>query len=138
MFSGCALFSHLVINTELDVDAAKWQLKTWCAAGFRKQERLWADSQSSQIAVSFQESSPKLAPQPLWVWRGDGVQLWIAVMDTARDEMYFLYEDNFLINANDLESLRKIVVKMASIMSWGHDHYTPWFRQLIRRDDLTS
>lgn len=127
-----ALFCHLEIKAESDTANAESQLKVWCTAGFRKQERMYKQARRSESAA------PALAPQPLWVWEKDKVHLSIAVMDLVGNRIYFLSQKTFLIEQGNPNSLRPVLQTMTTIMNWGYTHYLPWFRELIGRAELNE
>ncbi|KAK5077721.1 hypothetical protein LTR70_009489 [Exophiala xenobiotica] len=120
------LCSHLEIKTERSPDDARFQLLTWCAAGFQKQENLWLHRH-----LHLQEPpTPILAPIPLWLWKEKNVQLWIAVMDSKNARIYLLDEKAFFIDEEDVESLFRVVAAIAAVMAWGQGWYLPWLRDV--------
>ena len=129
-----ALCSHLEIKTEGNTREARLQLSTWCAAGFQKQENLWLQRHRYSRSVPM----PVLAPMPLWLWHGKDVQLWVAVMDSAKTKILVLDERQFSVDEEDPESLRRVILTIASVMNWGYIYFLPWFRDFLGRADLND
>ncbi|KAH0829257.1 hypothetical protein AYO21_09790 [Fonsecaea monophora] len=132
MLNDRALFCHVEIKAESDPATAESQLKVWCAAGFRKQERMYRQARRNETIT------PKLAPQPLWIWEKDKVHLSVAVMDSTENRIYFLNQKTFFVDRDEPKSLRPVLGMIVTIMDWGYTHYLPWFRDFIGRGGLND
>ncbi|KIW22038.1 uncharacterized protein PV07_12565 [Cladophialophora immunda] len=126
------LFSHIEIKAESDRATAESQLKVWCTAGFRKQERMYRQARRNESIT------PTLAPQPLWIWEQDKVHLSIAVMDSTENRIYFLDRKTFFVDGAEPKSLLPVFGTMIAIIDWGYNCYLPWFRELIGQVNLND
>lgn len=124
------LYSHLEIKKDMNSAEAETQLKLWVCAGFMKQERLYLQARQKP------SQRPTLAPQPVWIWERDRVKLLVMVADSRERIVYFVEQKDFLIK--DIESLRLLVLTMIAINKWGVEQYLPWFKELIRYEQLMT
>lgn len=77
------------------------------------------------------------APQPLWLWEKSQITLYVAVLDTQEDIVYFLSGRDFFLNQNDMNTLKELVLAIARLMIWGSTVPVDWFRdELLGRGDL--
>lgn len=139
-----ALCAHIEIKTgdTASSSEAKLQLFTWCAAGFAKQEELYLARdrrrrilQRQPPEVDQQPVVEQLAPVPLLRWTSDGVEVSIAIADSAKGKIDVLDEKRFVLDGMDAESLRQVVYMLVRIMDWGYTKYLPWFKSLLGEQD---
>lgn len=118
------LCSHLEIKVDADTEEAHAQLKIWAGAGFEKQRQL----RRSKAGFSAQDLMAPLAPQPIWVWNRQQVDLIVAVSDWSNSYIWFLEEETFFLKKKDRESVAVVVRAIGNVMQWSASHYIDWFR----------
>ncbi|KAK6375643.1 hypothetical protein LTR64_003771 [Lithohypha guttulata] len=129
------LFSHLELKTDTDKIEANAQLKVWASAGFEKQRRL----RQSRLDCDPAEYTMLLAPQPVWVWLSNKVEVKIVVAEWENEHIWFLPAKDYALDIYDKESLRSLVSAMSRVMQWGATEYLNWFRtELLGRPDLNT
>jgi len=118
------LFLHLELKTDTEKVEAHAQLKVWASAGFEKQRRL----RQSRRDCEPTDHATLLAPQPVWIWLSDKVEVFIVVAEWENEHIWFLPQTSFTLDVYDKESLRKLVSAMSRVMEWGTTLYLDWFR----------
>jgi hypothetical protein len=103
------------------------RLGVWTAAGIKRIQEMqkwnpWLRDKS-------------IATQPLWLWKGDNLTLYAALMSEPGEPEELLIYELAEWHLEEPAQLVTAIICLSRVMEWSLNKYLPWFKKQIRYDN---